>query len=239
MTLLSDSQVIEIYEMLKCGISGASLAKEYGVCETVISHIRLGKTRKRLGLKPLHSMAFGRASSGDPLRARILDKTSLNNVSGCWEWLGTIKRGYGMLSVKSITKYSHRVSYEAFIGPIPSGMCVCHKCDNPGCCNPDHLFLGTVLDNMTDMVSKSRSAIGSRSSNAKISEQTAMKVMSLLYDGRTSVDVARILNLTKHTVRHIKHGRAWSHITGVPKRVQASSKIRDTVDSCQAPHQQL
>ena len=78
----------------------------------------------------------------------------------CMEWPGTrISKGYGSVFSR-VTKrpvYMHRVVYEAAFGPIPDGMCVRHKCDNPPCCNPNHLEVGTHADNMRDMAERGRS----------------------------------------------------------------------------------
>jgi hypothetical protein len=76
---------------------------------------------------------------------------------GCWVWTGARTRaGYGTLGVDGSTRYTHRLCYEEFVGPIPDGMRACHRCDNPPCCNPEHLFLGTDQDNMDDMWAKGR-----------------------------------------------------------------------------------
>lgn len=83
---------------------------------------------------------------------------------GCWVWTaGTDQDGYGKFAIglggqNQIHTRAHRFAYEVFIGPIPDGMVVCHSCDNPPCANPDHLWLGTPIDNNADKVAKDRQA---------------------------------------------------------------------------------
>jgi hypothetical protein len=77
----------------------------------------------------------------------------VNKTSGCWIWTAANKDGYGRYSNSG---YAHRISWEMHFGKIPAGMFVCHKCDNPPCVNPDHLFLGTNQDNVNDMRAKGR-----------------------------------------------------------------------------------
>jgi hypothetical protein len=77
--------------------------------------------------------------------------------AGCWVWTGSVVGyGYGQIKVNGRQLKTHRYVYEQLVGDIPDGMFVCHKCDNPPCCNPDHLFLGTPRDNTQDMVQKGR-----------------------------------------------------------------------------------
>lgn len=81
--------------------------------------------------------------------------------SCCWEWQGCrISYGYGRVRYDGKTRFAHRVAWELTHGQIPDGLCVLHICDNPPCCNPAHLFLGTKADNNADKVSKNRQARG-------------------------------------------------------------------------------
>lgn len=98
--------------------------------------------------------------SREPQDKTWLKEWTVEGVSGCWNWMGAVhkKTGYGIFRRKggSSGHSAHRMAWELWNGPVPEGLCVCHKCDNPRCCNPDHLFIGTHKDNSEDMVRKGR-----------------------------------------------------------------------------------
>lgn len=80
-----------------------------------------------------------------------------SDPNGCWEWTGRRKpAGYGSLFIRGKNLVAHRVAWRLVCGPIPPGMFICHHCDNPPCCNPDHLFIGTARDNVRDAIAKGR-----------------------------------------------------------------------------------
>ena len=91
------------------------------------------------------------------LQQRLLEGSIPVPEAGCWLWLGlTDMDGYGRLTYQYADLRAHRAAHDAFVGPIPEGMFVCHKCDTPACINPQHLFLGTARDNTADMIAKGR-----------------------------------------------------------------------------------
>lgn len=114
-----------------------------------------------------HQLGLPRPSRirrSDPVE-RFWCKVNQRGPSECWEWQGTRStRGYGLFSYNGRSVRAHRFAYEHRVGPIPAGAEIRHRCDNPPCCNPAHLEVGTHDENMADMVERKRSASGSRNS---------------------------------------------------------------------------
>lgn len=131
-----------------------------------------------------------------------------NNEGGCWEWTGPLNYwGYGRLNYKSQHLAAHRYSYEYFNGHIPNKMYVCHKCDNPKCVNPDHLFLGDAQTNMDDKVNKGRHV-----GNNKLNVTQVKEIRNLLNDGIARKEIALKFNVGRTCIDAIANNKTWRHI---------------------------
>lgn len=136
---------------------------------------------------------------------------------GCWGWNGAVNSwGYGLIHLwdgtKRLAALAHRVSYEIHVGPIPDGLFVLHRCDNPPCSNPDHLFVGTNDDNVADMVSKGRQQQGSRHAHAKLDETKVAEIRRRAAGGEMKKGLAAEFGISPQTVSDILHGRLWNHV---------------------------
>lgn len=125
----------------------------------------------------------------------------------CWEWKGYRKNdGYGRVTIDSKDCMSHRVAYQLKIGQIPDGMLVCHSCDNPPCCNPSHLFVGSHSDNMKDMASKKRGKKigikGDANIHSKLSDDKVYEMRSLYLSGMPTRKLVKLFGLSRtQTIR--------------------------------------
>lgn len=144
----------------------------------------------------------------------LLSRTVLNVRTGCMEWSGHIKdSGYGQVTTNAYgTRRAHRAMWQSINGPIPNGMCVCHKCDNKRCINPDHLFLGTFADNNKDRNTKGRSNPyrGHEHPNSKLTAQQVREIRSL--NGVTQEAIARLYGVSRGAIDGVRSGRRWAHI---------------------------
>lgn len=133
----------------------------------------------------------------------------------CWIWQGgRFGCGYGALSHGGIQMASHRASYLIFKGDFESSLFVCHHCDVPLCCNPDHLFVGSAKDNSRDMFSKGRNADlrGELNAMAQLSSEQAR---AIAFDTRSNSVVANESGVTASNISCIRNGHTWSHVTGI------------------------
>ena len=125
-------------------------------------------------------MSDMRVRMSGTVEERFLSRFKINKSSGCWDWIAhTDKDGYGLLPATGKAIRAHRYSIQYYKKCDPKGFMVCHTCDNPRCVNPDHLFLGTAQDNISDMLHKNRDAIiGSKNNKAKLTEEDALFIFS-------------------------------------------------------------
>lgn len=144
------------------------------------------------------------------------------NDDKCWEWQrSTDKDGYGQFYLMDDTGWhrqlSHRGSWEMINGEIPKGLCVLHKCDNPKCVNPKHLFLGTKLDNTLDMIAKGRGYIpspkGERNSHCVLTELQVIEIRKRFAQGDVSYKtLAEEMNVNPNTIGNVIRRSTWKHI---------------------------
>lgn len=135
-------------------------------------------------------------------------------VTGCIEWTGSrVPNGYGQIRRGEVLVLAHRLAWELKHGPIPEGMKVLHTCDNPPCCNEEHLFLGTDADNSADMVAKGRQARqkGEAHGNSKLTENDVLEIRRRLVAGESQRKIAVAFGVHHSTVGGIGRGAMWAH----------------------------
>lgn len=137
------------------------------------------------------------------------------NPDECWLWLSNIdKDGYGTFWLNGKTVKAHRIAYILKYCVDPGELFVCHHCDNPPCCNPRHLFLGTPRDNQQDSVRKGRlnSQQGECGHNAKLTNEDVKEIRQLLASGIVQRVIAKQFNITQSTISAINTKKNWSKI---------------------------
>lgn len=169
-----------------------------------------------------------------PARDRLLGRVAISG-DGCWNWSGArFPTGYGAFSYRGRTLKAHRASYAEFVGPIPPGHHVCHRCDNPVCINPDHLFVGTPADNMADKASKGRAKRGERNNTTKLTEQQVLVIKQFLrkhppikgQHGGPCTFLARWFGVTQVAISHIWLEKNWAWLAALNiKKVEVVDEV--------------
>jgi hypothetical protein len=189
-----------------CKFDGCKNQKRGEYCPAHYEQKRSGKT-----LKPLQLQYHGLTEE-----ARFLKRTVVDEQTGCWNWTGSVMKvgwhGQWRNAAGNIEP-THRAAWRLFKSPIPKGVSICHKCDNPICVNPAHLFIGSQADNMKDMWAKGRarpkSSIGECHGMSKVTSEIVKEIRS---SSETGMALAEKFGISATTVCDIKKRRTWNHI---------------------------
>jgi HNH endonuclease len=150
---------------------------------------------------------------------RFWNKVDIRDPDECWDWKGGFSRkGYGRFTVKTRKIGAHIVAYELTYGPIID-LCVCHSCDRPMCCNPNHLWPGTHGDNLRDAYQKGRrlplarlsSQAGVDNPRAILTEKNVRQILQYL-PTRTNIEIGEMFGVHHSTISCIRRGKTWQDI---------------------------
>lgn len=165
----------------------------------------------------------------------------IHKSDGCWEWIGgRDRRGYGYIGLdasfgKSRTIKTHRAAWTIHYGLIPEGLCVLHHCDNPPCVRPDHLFVGTNLDNIINKMEKGRAALpmnrGEGHGLAKLNAEQVLQIRELYATGKFSYrEVGERFGVFLTNIRSIVKRDSWKHIWQTVRQEGLVSRLDAVAD---------
>jgi len=198
--------------MAECGFVGCGKgAVCKGLCQAHYAQQKAGKP-----LKPLQVQYHGYSES-----KRFLMRVKAGKPSECWEWTGSRKwsgprneKWHGQWrNAAGGIELAHRAAWRLMVGPIPEGVFVLHKCDNPVCVNPAHMFLGSQSDNLKDMWAKGRANPGmSRGEKHGMSKLTAEAVREIRSSPLNGVEMAKKFSVAPTTIYDVRNRKIWNHI---------------------------
>jgi hypothetical protein len=148
-----------------------------------------------------------------PFTKDSFDLKYTTEPTGCWEWKRVKNQdGYGRVRVNGHLCSAHRVAYHLYKGEIGDKH-VCHTCDNPGCVNPEHLFLGTHLENQQDKKQKGRGrGLGKKGESHKLHKLTEESVISIRSSSMSGKDLGILFGVSPSLVNNVKARKCWKHI---------------------------
>lgn len=149
-----------------------------------------------------------------PIEKHFWEQAKILGKNDCWEWQGyKSRKGYGQIQIDHRVTAAHRVAWELTHGPIREGLQVCHKCDNPPCVNPNHLFLGTNDDNVADKMSKNRQVHGVNHPHAKLTDAQVVEARQRFAEGGISIAaLARRYGVSGVSMRSVILRATWRHL---------------------------
>lgn len=157
----------------------------------------------------------------EKVEKRFWKKVDINGLNECWEWTASRHpRGYGQFRFEQTTHRAHRIAFFFANGYHPKGKSVCHRCDNPPCCNPNHLFEGTQKDNMVDCVKKKRK-------KTLLSEKDVIEIRKKFISGHfTLKEIAGEYCISKSFASNIVRGERWAWLPGAQKIDEQKKRMK-------------
>ncbi len=210
--------------------SNCELGREHGHPASAIRYMRIQLCLPKFQVFPKQKqLGVNRATSQKPpigiskmeaeeLERRFWDKVERHGDDECWPWIGhRDKQGYGRLFTWSskgtrTQRAAHRIAYAITNGGVPENLLVMHSCDNKWCCNPNHLSIGTDLDNSRDASMKGRMHPGERTFGAILTEEIVKEIGRLSKSGIGSNQIGRNLKIHRKTVADVVNRKTWRHV---------------------------
>jgi len=186
-------------------------AKTRGLCE---KHARRARRLEAVQTDPSARMVTWATDRERLERIGWVEVLVRPDLGPCWEWRGDRdRRGYGRVSVQGRKmRFAHRIAFREYVSD-PAGLLVCHRCDNPPCVRPDHLFLGSQLDNMGDAAAKGRSARGESQGGHILTEDEVRSIRARYAPHKvTARMLAADYGVSPGTIRAVVSGRSWRHL---------------------------
>lgn len=189
-----------------CAQCGCSFDRGYAISARRAARPQLCSVKCRAALRAERAR--------DRLAQRFWAKVAIGGDEDCWPWTGRLnENGYGVFDLDSTPNIASRIAYMLANGVDPSEAMVCHSCDNPPCCNPSHLWLGSHGDNMKDMALKGRAhVIGWCGDDHPRSKLSSVDVLTIRASGTPTSILAREFGVTTSAIYNIRERKTWRHL---------------------------